>query len=423
MVAIIKVGSSIRRTFHYNENKVKEGVAELIMAANYPMDVERMQESHRLNMLLRTAESNPNVRANSVHISLNFAQDDVVDNEKLKLIADEYMQAIGFGNQPFLVYRHHDAGHDHIHIVTVKVGLDGQRIETNNIGKERSEPARKDIEIKYGLVSAEQHKGQQEELKAVDASKVQYGKTATKRAIGNVLEEVISKYKFTSVPEMNAVLKLYNVYAETGKEGSRLNRFGGLLYRILDSDGNPVGVPVKASLFHSQPTLRSLEKLFVKNDVARQQYKKRLQTAIAFMLKTRQPKSLNELKEILHRDNIRLIPRHNKDGVIYGITYVDLKTKCVFNGSALGKQFSAKALLAAIHLKEELGIQNTTSHSKDSINHQNETTVFNRYKSENQHEERQMISDEKSLLELLTQHEFAASAVPYEWRKKKKKKR
>lgn len=36
MVAIIKTGASIRSTFYYNENKLKEGVAECIMAGNYP---------------------------------------------------------------------------------------------------------------------------------------------------------------------------------------------------------------------------------------------------------------------------------------------------------------------------------------------------------------------------------------------------
>ena len=185
---------------------------------------------------------------------------------------------------------------------------------------------------------------------------MRYGKIYTKRAIGNVLAEVLANFKFTSLPELNAVLNLYNVHAERGEEGSRLYRFNGLQYRVLDADGETVGTPIKASLFHDRPTLKNLEKLFVKNDVARQQYKKRLQTSISFMLKSKRPKSLQELKALLHREGIRLIPRLNKDGIIYGITYVDLKTKCVFNGSALGKQFSAKALLESIHLATDKGI-------------------------------------------------------------------
>ena len=39
------------------------------------------------------------------------------------------MQGIGFGNQPYLVYQHHDAGHPHIHMVTANIQADGQRIK------------------------------------------------------------------------------------------------------------------------------------------------------------------------------------------------------------------------------------------------------------------------------------------------------
>ena len=38
--------------------------------------------------------------------------------KNFKEIADEYMQKIGFGEQPYLLYQHNDAGHPHIHIVT-----------------------------------------------------------------------------------------------------------------------------------------------------------------------------------------------------------------------------------------------------------------------------------------------------------------
>lgn len=98
MVAIIKTGSSIRHTFYYNDNKVKDGVAECIMAENYPMALAEMSEHHRLNMLLRTAEKNPNVKANSEHISLNFAPGEDLSHDKLREIAGEYMDKSALGN-------------------------------------------------------------------------------------------------------------------------------------------------------------------------------------------------------------------------------------------------------------------------------------------------------------------------------------
>ena len=68
------------------------------------------------------------------------------------------MERIGFGNQPYLVYQHHDAGHPHIHIVSIKVREDGSRVDTQNIGRNQSEKARKEIEKEFGLLKAEDSK-------------------------------------------------------------------------------------------------------------------------------------------------------------------------------------------------------------------------------------------------------------------------
>jgi hypothetical protein len=49
--------------------------------------------------------------------------------------------------------------------------------------------------------------------------------------------------------------------------------------------------------------------------------------------------------------------RQGNNGGIYGITYVDFKTKCVFNGSDLGKEFSAKGLLEQLGSKQEIDVK------------------------------------------------------------------
>lgn len=130
MVAVIKTGHSIHRILNYNENKVNEGAAECILATNYAMDVENLSFTYKLNRLLKQAELNENVSRNSIHVSLNFDPSEQLSKEQLNEIADTYMQKIGFGEQPYLVYRHADAGHPHIHIVSVKVRADGSRIDT-----------------------------------------------------------------------------------------------------------------------------------------------------------------------------------------------------------------------------------------------------------------------------------------------------
>ena len=161
MVTVIKTGHSIHRIFNYNENKVKEGVANCIGAGNYPVDHDKMNLSMKLNRFLKQLELNENAKRNSVHISLNFhATESHFSTEKLLAIAETYMDRIGFGNQPYLVYQHHDAGHPHIHLVTTNIEADGKRIDLHHLAIRKSESARKAIEKEFGLVRAEAQKKQ-----------------------------------------------------------------------------------------------------------------------------------------------------------------------------------------------------------------------------------------------------------------------
>ncbi|TDH28084.1 relaxase [Segetibacter sp. 3557_3] len=349
MVAIIKTGHSLHRTLNYNDNKVKEGVAACISAVNYPMEAEDLSLKYKLNRLLNQAALNENVSRNSVHISLNFDPSEKLSVETLKAIANNYMDRIGFGAQPYLVYQHHDAAHPHIHIVSLKIMADGTRIDTQNIGRNQSEKARREIEISYGLKPAEQNKKEQAfELKAYSSGKAQYGKAETRRAITNVLDVVLNQYKYTSLAELNAVLKQYNVLADLGSENSRIYNNKGLVYRILDEQGNKVGVPIKASLIYSKPTLACLEQKYFANEQARQLHKGRVKTSIDLALLRRPSQSLPDLISTLKKEGISTVLRQNESGLIYGLTYVDHKTKCVFNGSELGKQYSANGILERI---------------------------------------------------------------------------
>ncbi|MDJ1493723.1 relaxase/mobilization nuclease domain-containing protein [Cytophagaceae bacterium DM2B3-1] len=195
MVAIIKTSASIYRIVNYNENKVKQGVAHCIAAINYPKEADELSISQKLNRLLNQAALNENVTRNSVHISLNFDPSEKLSGEQLQEIAQTYMDKIGFGNQPYLVYEHCDAAHPHIHIVSIKVRSDGSRIDMQNIGRNQSEKARKEIEKTFRLVQASGNKQKSEnKTLPVNVQKVQYGKIETKKAISTVLDFVLNNY-------------------------------------------------------------------------------------------------------------------------------------------------------------------------------------------------------------------------------------
>ena len=344
MVAIVHQSSSIRNALHYNENKLKQNSAVLIHSGNYPKDTELLGFSDKLNRLERQAALNQRTTVNSVHVSLNFDASEKLSIEKLKQVSDSYMQKIGFGEQPYLVYQHHDSGHPHIHIVTTNIQADGKRIELHNLARNQSMKASLEIEKEFHLVQALNKQRLGYQLRPVNVRRVQYGRSETKRAITNVLDHVLPHYKYTSVSELNAVLKQYNIVADIGSKDSRIYKNRGLVYRILNEKGEKVGVPIKASLIYNKPTLRFIESKFSANEDARQKHKQRVRNVIDLSFAKRPEQSLQNLMKELQKDQIQMVLRQNDKGIIYGITYVDQRTKCVFNGSDLGKQYSANAI-------------------------------------------------------------------------------
>jgi hypothetical protein len=422
MVAVIKTGTSIRRTLNYNEQKVKEGMAECIAAVNYPKDVSQLSLSNKLNRLVNQAALNENVSRNSVHISLNFDPSEKhLSHVQLTEIAEAYMTKIGFAGQPYLLYQHHDAGHPHIHLVTVKVRPDGSRIDTQNIGRNQSEKARKEIERAFGLARAEAHKQRQTyKLMPVKAQKVQYGKSETKRAISNVLDSVLNSYKYTSLPELNAVIKGYNVVADRGDESSRIYRTGGLVYRVLDEEGNKTGVPIKASDVYNKPTLKYLQQKFQENETARQPHKARVKNAVDLAFLKNPKMTLKSLAKHLEKNGIHPVIRENSEGLIYGVTYVDHQTKCVFNGSDLGKGYSAKGLQE--RCSQGNPMESGTIAQQKEVSRQNRKSQFVNTGQKHSAEDTSIAAIPKAAEDLLQPLESSAY-LPHQLKKSKKKKR
>jgi hypothetical protein len=345
MVAKISSGKSIRGMLHYNENKVNDGEASLIMASGFAGEIDRMNFNQKLNRFNHLLQLKPDVQTNAVHISLNFHSSEKLDNMQLQQIAGSYMEKIGFGDQPFLVYRHDDAAHLHLHIVTTNITAQRKRINLHDIGILLSEPARKEIEEDFNLVKAESKIFKQEAgIKGADPEKVKYGRLPTKRAISNILTAVTRDYKFTSLAEYNAVLKCFNVTALRGAEHTPMYQNKGLMFSLLDVKGNPVGVPVKSSSFYSKPTLRNLEKKFEINNEKRKPHKADLKNRIDGIFNQYNTITREKFKQDAKQLGIDVAFRLNEQGFIFGITFVDHRNKTVFNGSDLGKTYSAKAI-------------------------------------------------------------------------------
>jgi len=419
MVAKITIPKSIDAALNYNEKKVRKGIAQCLYAANYLNEAKNMNFYQKMDGFEKHNRLNKMATTKTLHVSLNFDPSEKLSNSRLIEVANVYMEKIGFGEQPFLVYKHEDAGHPHIHIVSTTIKEDGSRINTHNIGRNQSEKARKEIEQMYGLIKAERHQQLMKPgIKPIDAEKAIYGKHETKRSISNVVGAVFSQYRFTSLPEFNAALKQFNVIADRGKEEGRIYKNRGLVFRILDADGNRVGVPIKASSIGCRPTLDNLDKKFVLNELGREPLKQRTKNAIDECLQS-VPDSMKNLVADLEQKQIYTVLRKNAEGRLYGITFADNQNKCVFNGSDLGKGYSAAALQSRLAVVNENKLtQEETKSDSSSGSLQKETGL-------QKQQEKTIAATVKSeaLLDILLSAKEQYDNTPSNLLKKKRKKK
>jgi len=340
MVAKIVSGRSIRGILHYNENKVQSGDAFLLMASGFAGEVDQMGFWHKLVRFKHLTDLNARVKTNALHISLNFHVDDQPANEKMQQIAVEYMQGIGFAEQPFLVYVHRDSAHPHMHLITTNIRRDGSRIDLHDIGKNLSEPVRKALEIKYQLKKAQ---SEEKQVRAALA-KLEYGRQPTKRAITNLVTRVSQEYAYASFAEFKTVLLDFGVYADRGEADSEMFRRNGLQYFAMDALGRPKGVPIKASSIYCRPTIAHLEKRYAKNAAAKKAVKDQTREVLEGILANRDICSVQTFALSLEAAGITLVPRRSERGGLYGLTYIDHRHKTVFNGSDLGKAYTAQSV-------------------------------------------------------------------------------
>ncbi len=342
----MRTGQNILGALNYNENKVKTGSAECIAANMFGCEPHELSFSSKKNRFQEQMRLNKRSKTNVVHVSLNFAVGEKLTNEKLQTIVNAYMDRIGFNNQPYLVYNHFDAGHPHVHILTTSIQANGKRIPLHNLGKNQSEKARKEIETLFNLVKAEDRDVIKEFIfDPKTLATAVYGKSQTKEAISKIVRTITRSYKFTSIPELNAVLQQYNVVADRGREGTIMNQKKGLVYSLLDEHGNKVGVPIKASSIYGKPTLVNLEKQFKLNEALRRPHKERVQASIQSVFLKSPTLKVVDFVKALEKANIKIVFRQNEEGRVYGITFIDHQNRVVFNGSDLGKEFSAKAIM------------------------------------------------------------------------------
>jgi hypothetical protein len=202
----------------------------------------------------------------------------------------------------------------------------------------------KAIEIEYSLAKRKSiDPADEEKYRVTRAQRVEYGRDSLKRSISNVLHVVVEQYRYGSLMELNAILRLYNVKADRGKESSQVYEKRGLLYHLIDERGVQQGKSIKASDFLLKPTLANLEKRFALNESLQKENQQRVMTAIDWALAGEQA-GWTRWTEELEEERIAVVVQADKKGEPGGVFFVDHETKSVFTGESLGSRYMLDAI-------------------------------------------------------------------------------
>ena len=340
MVAIVKKGLQISEALNYNEKKVHQGKAVLIHAANFTKDTSQLSYHDKIGILQKRTSLNERFQKKALHITLNFSPGTPIRYDQLKAIASEYLQHLDLHLQPCLVYRHFDASHPHIHIVSTSIRRDGSAI-TFPLKASYTDFCN-DLAERMGLSWKGPVTSQYYVPRPEDAQRVRRGKKLFLPAANRILDTVTNRYIFTSLDELNAVLGLYQLKACPTKKAFSEYPYRGLLYRALNENGKFEGLPLKASLLPCKPTIDHLERRFEENQGRKTPYLGRVQTMVDFTLLKNPGSDLSSLNRELAPRGIQCVvcpPQKKKAGNLY---FVDHESRCVFSLSDLKASLQEK---------------------------------------------------------------------------------
>ena len=344
MVAKISIGSSLYGALSYNGEKINKeegrilGSNKIIIPVDGKADIGQMAENFKLFMPKMGKTKKP-----VLHISLNPHPDDKLSDQDFEILAREYLDKLGFGEQPYVIYKHEDIDRHHIHIVTVNVNEEGKRLNQDFLFR-RSKKITTELEEKYNL-----HKAQREKITPDMPIKKVDPAGDIKRQVANTVKMVGMRWKFQSMGEYNAILGLYNVRCEQTDGRVNGREYHGLVYYTTDDNGNVIATPLKASRLGKFASRTAIDGRFerAKDKIDIAPTKRRVADALA------QSSGKDDFIVRLKERNIDVVFRYTDEGRIYGVTFLDNDTQTALNGSRLGKEFSANALNARFSQEQQ----------------------------------------------------------------------
>ena len=339
MIAKISSPSRLAAALGYNFKKVEKHEASVLLVQGLFHDRNgAYSRAQVLADMLRTIPERCRTKKTVFHCSLNPHPDEKLSDEALSRIAAEYMEALGYGAQPYIVFRHNDIPRAHIHIVSLRVDSEGQKID-DRFERRRSKRITDALEAKFGLLPSRKKKDV-----SVQPSAVEINAGDIKRQVAAAVEHVLGRYAFQSVGEMNLLLARFRVTAEEVKTERKGRPFDGIVYAATDADGHKICTPIKASEIGRQVSYAALRRHFEQSKSVVRERSGAIRRAIADVMQTLPDRA--EFIDRIRGHGIETVLRINAAGRLYGITFIDDANGIAVNGSRLGKGFAANVFNA-----------------------------------------------------------------------------
>ena len=120
IVKLMKPASSDFPGIQYNDKKIDKGKGELMLMKNFPSFINESSSKEDVKSYLASVSINEKVKKPQFHAALStkFREH---SKEELTKIAENFMDEMGYGNQPFIVVFHNDTENNHVHIVSTRV--------------------------------------------------------------------------------------------------------------------------------------------------------------------------------------------------------------------------------------------------------------------------------------------------------------
>ncbi len=240
MIIKIHQSCSTRNALFYNERKVERHYATFFQSRNTREINPFLGDKNARYEIFKVIENrNTRVQKPGLHISVNPTVGDLVrlGDTGIRTEIDNLMKHLGYGNQPYLVYKHADLERVHFHIVSTRIDCDTGKKITDSYEKEKIQRFIKDLEQKYQLTRDEPQE------------KLNYRFSGSSKNLKQNLESLfgqLNRMEFVSSKEMyDQALLLFNVEIRRARRG----------YSVIVTDeiGNPIRHPVKMSDFEERP--------------------------------------------------------------------------------------------------------------------------------------------------------------------------